>query len=483
MTSGFYYSGTSHAIIIGTGYYNHHRDFAVIGNLANLDGMITLEDGSNGYSKFSNIASIYHGRHGVRLKETWATQWVQCRFDWNEGVGIYLDGTGSIGVSNGVSFIQCLCRNNGGNSTATTFNDAKGGVYISGCASAHFIGGIYESNNAWNFIWGGSVSSRVTVIEKIYAEICPSYANEGGMFYLGGAGWNYIKVIESSIAWGTTKNYQTGHLVLKGSQGEGNVGEFYIDGSNHLPADAIGTNKEIPAYAWQRQEKREIDRGNRWELFEDFNMPALSETVHPVILNNNAGTDPAIPSNEEMGFVRISTPGTGSGNGGQILLSIPVQADSTDLIFEARVRLVNNNDQVLLVMGLTDNTAWEIPAEETAGVITTNMSNGCVVVYDSGAAVDDLYYIGVADNTDATGNGLTTGTPGVNQWLTYRIEIASDGSTARFYLNNVLVKTLTANAVNPSVNLYATVLLAERSASVRECDVDYIKIGHYRDRW
>lgn len=78
-----------------------------------------------------------------------------CTSRYNRGLGIFLDAVkGDPGVSNGVSFLGCESRWNGGPvigggciacANATHEHD-KGGVKLIGAAMVQFIGGVYESN-------------------------------------------------------------------------------------------------------------------------------------------------------------------------------------------------------------------------------------------------------------------------------------------------------------------------------------------------
>jgi hypothetical protein len=242
------------------------------------------------------------------------------------------------------------------------------------------------------------------------------------------------------------------------------------NGASYLYADAsrnmIFTNKI------------ELNTRRRFEVFDDFIMQTLVETDTPWILNNTAASDPAI-YNTERGVLRFST--TDENGLVQAVCAIPVQADSGNLVFETRLR-VDDITKIHIIAGLTDSTSIEKACSIAAGdAITTTLTDGCVFVYDTGADTDSWFAVGVSNNTDATGNGVTDTAPTNLVYQRLRIEVASDGATAKFYINDVLKKTLTANATRPSVDLYATVLVIGNTAgTTRNVDVDYIYVGHDR---
>lgn len=183
-------TGTGDGLDLGpASYHSLYENFQVQGNASSRDG-ITLytQAGDNpAYMQFNHVYSTYNGRHGLYHRNAWGTKYRGCKFHYNAGLGIYLITlTGDPGTHNGVSFIQCESRWNGGTATGTTFSDAKGGVSINGATMVGFIGGIYESNNAWQFLLGQITdqSLQLVDIQDVYIEgRPPGSATVGGAFY------------------------------------------------------------------------------------------------------------------------------------------------------------------------------------------------------------------------------------------------------------------------------------------------------------
>ena len=199
--------GTGDALYIPGPYYGTWSDFSVKGNPASRDGitLYTKSGDNNAYSSFHNVYSHDNGRHGLYHRCAWATKYIECKFYNNGGLGIFLDTQqGDSGTHNGISFINCESRWNGGTEAGTTQNDDKGGVKIVGAAMVSFIGGVYESNNAWGFIISnqGYWATRNIHMRNIYMEITPRAADVGGLFYLGG-NWENVTVEQSWLGYGT----------------------------------------------------------------------------------------------------------------------------------------------------------------------------------------------------------------------------------------------------------------------------------------
>lgn len=221
-------------------------------------------------------------------------------------------------------------------------------------------------------------------------------------------------------------------------------------------------------------------------IFDDFLQQTLTEADTPWVLNsgsNGTAVDPAINA-QEGGVLRLTSGVAGTGvaaDGSQVVCSVPMQADSGGLVFETRLHVNTAVTTVQVVAGFTDVTTLELPAAVGAeDAITTNLSDGCVFVYDTDSVADQWFAVGVDSDTDATGNGATGIAPVADVYQTLRIEIDADGAVARFYINGALVKSLTAAAVSPNVNLFATVVVNSTTTTSRTVDVDYIYAGHNR---
>lgn len=233
------------------------------------------------------------------------------------------------------------------------------------------------------------------------------------------------------------------------------------DGSHSLPRDVFG-------------------------VFDDFTYQTIPETDTPWVLNSGTDAeaiDPAINA-QEGGVIRLTSGDAGTGvaaDGSQLVCHIPMQADSGGLVFETRLHINTAVTTVQVIAGFTDVTTLELPAAVGGSdAITTTASDGVLFVFDTDADTDEWFGIGVAGDTDATGNGALGVAPAADTYQTLRIEVDSDGATARFFIDGTEQGALTANAVSASTNLHATVLVNATTTTSRTVDVDYVYAGHNR---
>ena len=227
-------------------------------------------------------------------------------------------------------------------------------------------------------------------------------------------------------------------------------------------------------------------------LFDDFIQQTIVEADGPWIENSGAaGTDAAINA-QEFGVVRLVT-GTNSGgdidgisgttNASQLISHIPMQVDSTGLVFETRLHVNTAVTQTMVMVGFTDVTTIENPFEIGANDTNTLTATDAVMfVYDTRADTDEWFAMGVDSGTGATNTGTTSTAPAADTFQVLRIEV--DGGRAKFYVDGKLKRTLRAS-VSPSTNIYATVFAngvttSAQSIAARQVDIDYIFAGHAR---
>jgi len=225
-----------------------------------------------------------------------------------------------------------------------------------------------------------------------------------------------------------------------------------------------------------------FDSSQYFENMQDFVMTSITgasyEQIHGVILN--ADTNDFAISSTPDGIIAV-TLAASDNDTSQLVLSLPVTASKGSLVFEARVAAGTSIEDMCICMGFTDVSTLELPASVSGTTITTTASNAVVFVYDTDATVDRWYGVGVAADTDATGNGITASAPVADTFAVYRIEISADGATAKFFINGSEVKRLTASSVTASTSLYATIVIENRDADgASNLKVDYIKAGHNR---
>ena len=239
-----YNSGIGDALDLGeASYHNQYSSFQVRGNPSSRDGitLYTTVGDNPAYMQFTDVYSIRNGRHGLNHSNAWGTKYSKCKFFENLGLGILMFGTTS--AENAVSLIQCECRWNGGTSALTTFSDAKGGLSISGGVSVVVIGGVYESNNAWQILLGQDTTYSMSsiIFIGVYTE-ASTYPTVGGAFYLNYGSKIYIQ--------GTTFGFssvlgQTSYAYYIGGSMTGRVDED----NNYYLAGVAGTSLYINAGA------------------------------------------------------------------------------------------------------------------------------------------------------------------------------------------------------------------------------------------
>jgi hypothetical protein len=163
-----------------------------------------------------------------------------------------------------------------------------------------------------------------------------------------------------------------------------------------------------------------------------------------------------------------------------LVLGTHWSADQGSLIFEARAHIDSAVANDVVCIGLTDTVGLEMPATVAGTTITTNASDALAFCFDTAADTDQWYVIGVAANTDATGNALSGVAPTADTYQVLRIEADAAGADARFYIDGSLVGTLTANAVTAATLLTPVVMVDTNAAESNVVDVDYIFVSAQR---
>lgn len=224
----------------------------------------------------------------------------------------------------------------------------------------------------------------------------------------------------------------------------------------------------------------------KFEIFDDFMYQTITEADTPWIFNkgNDAqATDPTIVADAERGVIRLTTgnnSGTLSDDGSQLVCAVPVQADSGGLVFEARLKINTAVTAVSVNVGLTDSTSLEEPFTISGSTITANADDAACFVYDTAQTTDQWMACSVDSTTVDEDSDLTGIAPVADTYQTLRIEIEPDGNTIQFYINGLLVRTLTVAGITPSVNLYATIIANATTTTSKVVDVDYVYVAHNR---
>jgi hypothetical protein len=226
-------------------------------------------------------------------------------------------------------------------------------------------------------------------------------------------------------------------------------------------------------------------------LFDDFLGDVLADQWNYVETDTD-GTG-AILTPGIGGVLRLTT---GNDDGNAVVLpdlvgvtsELQWQAFNGGLSFQCRVK-PSRITLAYFFLGFTDVTSIEAPviASQTGDGITTNATNAVGFMFDTGAASDSWFLVGVKADTDAT-KQVITNAPVADDYALYRIEINADGD-ATFYINSVQVGTTMEDAVSPGTVATPVALTPIVAASNTDgtsaltLDVDCIAVSmnRYRD--
>jgi hypothetical protein len=211
--------------------------------------------------------------------------------------------------------------------------------------------------------------------------------------------------------------------------------------------------------------------------FDGFSLNTSKWTVR-------AGSDTLPPSaalvqgGGQGGWLRLTT-GTNVStdwavNGIQIVGPLQWSANQGSLTMEVRYK-VSSAASMGIFLGFTDNTAsLEFPIRVVAAdAIESNATNAVGFAYDTLAATDHLYMLGVEGDTDAT-KQTTSAIPSTT-FETLKIELTKTGE-AFFFKNGQRIGSVMRDAVSPSALLCPTVIAYARGSSGKTVDIDYIRV-------
>jgi len=193
-------------------YYAKWANFQVKGNGFDEDGIVISNNPLPGYevaySSFESVWSTYHGRDGWVHRMAWGSRYIDCKSHQNGYLGwrICRDAgpPPDMAGATATTMVNCDCRWNGNNGN-NTGNFDRGGVKLIGNVAFKWLGGVCESNNAWNFIIGDAVDvypPEQIVIDGAHFEDTPpsiSTSTIGGHIYATND-WENLKIIN---CWGS----------------------------------------------------------------------------------------------------------------------------------------------------------------------------------------------------------------------------------------------------------------------------------------
>ena len=182
------------------------KSFSVYGNVAGSGtGITTALNGvtTTTYARFIGVKSHNNGGNGLTHVAAWGTSYIDCKFNDNLGLGVYVSGVNS----NGINFLMCEARRNGGIVDDNSADYTKGGILIQGANLVNWIGGIIEGNSAWNVLIGdpdNSVRPLGVNISHAFLENAPratSASVTGGLIKAFNK-WDSLSVTNCILSYG-----------------------------------------------------------------------------------------------------------------------------------------------------------------------------------------------------------------------------------------------------------------------------------------
>lgn len=223
------------------------------------------------------------------------------------------------------------------------------------------------------------------------------------------------------------------------------------------------------------------DLGARARLFDHFTGPAINSGLWGVAHGSDGSAADFAIAAAVGGKVRGTTGAGGTTtmavNGVQLHSALNWQANKGGLIFSAAVAATLVTSLALYV-GFTDQVAaLEMPFTLSSGTLTSNATDACGFLFDTGATASTVKCVGVANDVDAavidTAVALTAAT-----YALFNIEVDASGN-ATFWLNGTKYGTL-ASAVTPTIPLTPVVAGFRRTGTLTTIDVDHIAVEQDR---
>jgi hypothetical protein len=214
---------------------------------------------------------------------------------------------------------------------------------------------------------------------------------------------------------------------------------------------------------------------------DDFIGPTLNSNIWSYVETDTDGTGANLAGGIG-GVLRLTT---GNDDGNAVVLpdlvgvtsALQWQASNGGLTFQTRIK-ISRITLAYIFVGFTDLVTVEAPviASGTADGITTNASDAVGFMFDTGSTSDTWFLVGVAGNTDATKQVITSA-PVADDYVTLRIEVTAAGA-ATFYINGSQVGSQMSGAVTAGTDLTPCVYASNTDGtSALTLDVDYIHVS------
>lgn len=222
-------------------------------------------------------------------------------------------------------------------------------------------------------------------------------------------------------------------------------------------------------------------------LFDDFQGATGLAPLVPawkLLEGTDSATSAELTLDAPNGVLRVTTGDAGTGfaaDAAQITSNLGWQASQGGLYFQTRLKM-SAITTCTAFMGFTDLAASleQSILFATGTTFTTNATDACGFLFDTGATSKKWWLTGVAADVDATmqDSGIA---PTADQYQTFRVELSTAGA-ATFFINGLQVGTSAlSGAVTASADLTPTIYVSKLSvAASMTMEIDYIAVGMVR---
>ena len=323
--------------------------------------------------------------------------------------------------------------------------------------------------------------------------------NTGALTTAGAADFTYAQAADAAATGDSLEIAFTSPVDTAGTQTHNALTVDLAIGNSTAGTNTV-TALQIDAITDDPQVvEKAINIGDEWDYAIDTGLPIVAsaaqwwddffgDTVNATYAAVSGTDGQAVQAIvvEQFGVYQLTSGDAGTGTAADlegIHLGLEWQPDQGALVIEARLHLDTAITTARVCVGFTDDsTTVENSATISVTTITTVASDAVVFCYDTYATTDQWYFVGVAADTDATGNAITGVAPTANVYQVFRIEIDDGCADARGYIDGVLVGTLTADACTATTLLspFVSVDSADTAAS-QVVDIDYLLVGAARD--
>lgn len=168
-------------------------------------------------------------------------------------------------------------------------------------------------------------------------------------------------------------------------------------------------------------------------------------------------------------------------SGVQLDRALTWKANQGDLVFETRVK-ISAIETITVFFGFTDQVgALEMPihAAASANTLTTNATDAVGFMFDTSMDDDNIWLVGVANNTDATHQDTALAFV-ADTYKVLRVELSTTG-VATFYIDGTQVGTAMTGAVTATVALTPVLAGFNRTTSgTPTITADYVYVSANR---